>query len=363
MATEEAPPGSDVFLVNRAGILQTPSRHYGSALEVFPLDVPPRIAEVRAVDAVDEEHKPIIYCCATVAQTPYVLVVVERPEEVMGKWFGLRNELIGILLLSSIVVLGVIVWGTNQSVRRLREADHRRVALLHEVEYSNRLASIGRLAAGVAHEINNPMAIIGEKAGLLRDIVGQRLPLEDHDRYLALLNGVIDSVKRCSTITHRLLGFARHMHVSNDAIDLQHLMMEIYGFLEKEASYRGVEVRIHSADDCPTITSDRGQLQQVFLNLLNNALMAVADGGHIEVKITRPSTDAVAVTITDDGVGISQENLTKIFEPFFTTKRKDGLGLGLSITYGIVNKLGGSLHVKSEVGVGTEFTVTLPMGK
>ena len=113
----------------------------------------------------------------------------------------------------------------------------------------------------------------------------------------------------------------------------------------------------------PTIISERGQLQQVFLNLLNNAFAAVQDGGHIEIGIRKPDDDLVAVSIADNGVGIPEDHIKRIFDPFFTTKKGQGTGLGLSITYGIVEKLGGEITVESTVGQGTCFTVTLPIGK
>jgi signal transduction histidine kinase len=110
----------------------------------------------------------------------------------------------------------------------------------------------------------------------------------------------------------------------------------------------------------PAIESDRGQLQQVFLNILNNAFAAVEDGGRIRIALVRSDPDGIAVSIADNGIGIPQEDLEHIFEPFFTTKRDHGTGLGLSITYGIVEKLGGAISVDSRVGAGTRFTVTLP---
>ena len=141
------------------------------------------------------------------------------------------------------------------------------------------------------------------------------------------------------------------------------LLHEVLGFLEKEASYRNLRIDFNYPEEPPTIVSDRGQLQQIFLNIINNAFAAVEDGGHIEIGIERAGADAVEVKIADDGVGIPADQLTHIFDPFFTTKKGAGTGLGLSITYGIVQKLGGQIGVKSKVGEGTCFTVTLPTGQ
>jgi len=250
-------------------------------------------------------------------------------------------------------------------VSRLREADQKRVQVLHNIEYTNKMATIGRLAAGVAHEINNPLAIINEKAGLLGDIVSLHEDMPRKKDFADIVQSIQRSVDRCSAITHRLLGFAKRMDVRTEAINLEALLREVLTFLGKEAEHRGIGVEFHVGENVPSIESDRGQLQQVFLNIINNAVAAVADGGKIDIHIARAGDSGVAVRIQDNGRGISRENLRHIFEPFFTTKGEYGTGLGLSITYGIVEKLGGKIEVESELGKGTAFTVTLqvPTGK
>ena len=234
---------------------------------------------------------------------------------------------------------------------------------MHEVEYSNKLASIGRLAAGTAHEINNPLAIINEKAGLLKDTITLKDDSDRRPEYLALIDSVLGSVDRCKKITHRLLGFARHMNIGHEEIDMRGLIDEAVGFLEKEAIYRDVRISVESTTDSPVIESDRGQLQQVLLNLVNNAIGAVDKGGQIDIRLDLAGDRNLSVAVSDNGSGISPQNLERIFEPFFTTKEGSGTGLGLSITYGIVKKLGGEISVKSDVGQGTVFTVLLPLGR
>ena len=274
----------------------------------------------------------------------------------------MRRRLLLVPIASSVLILALVVAGTVYVVRRARQADLRRAALFHKMEYTNKLAAIGRLGAGVAHEINNPLAIITEKAGLLKDLLTLSPSPPPRERLVGLADAVLQSAERCGGITHRLLGFARHMEVRWETIDLDQLMREVLAFLEKEASYRGIRVEFEPAEAPPPIVSDRGQLQQVFLNILNNAFAAVDDGGRIGIAVRRTGDDAVAVSISDDGVGIPRDHLDRIFDPFFTTKKGAGTGLGLSITHGIVEKLGGQIHVESQVGKGTRFTVTLPLG-
>lgn len=350
----------DVFLLNRSGVLQSPSRHFGEILTTCPLPVPHFSPTVDVVEHQDLEGQGIFVSSAYIDASPFILMMVKPVEEAMGRWFSLRSELLGFLVLSAALILGVLVWGAGQFVGSMREADERRVALLHQVEYTNKLASIGRLAAGVAHEINNPLSIINEKAGLARDLVEATPETPNRDRILAAVESVLKSVQRCKAVTHRLLGFARHMDVKHEALALSSLLKEVYGFLEKEAEYRNLDVRFQIDDQVQPIVSDRGQLQQVFLNILNNAFAAVPDGGRIDISVANQGEEEVAVVIADNGIGIPKEHLERIFEPFFTTKQGSGTGLGLSITYGIVQKLGGKILVDSKPGQGTRFTVVLP---
>jgi two-component system NtrC family sensor kinase len=261
---------------------------------------------------------------------------------------------------SAVIIFFVVFKITDMLVRRIEESDRRRLASYKEMEHTNKLASIGRLAAGVAHEINNPMAIINEKAGLMEDLLSSLEAFEKKQKFLQLTASIKQSVDRCRNITHRLLGFARRMDVEVEAIDLNEIIQEVYGFLVKEAFHRNIEVQLKLADDLPDVLADQGQLQQVFLNVLNNAFSAVEDGGAIEIKTWRYDDDLVAASIEDNGIGMSEETRQRIFDPFFSTRQGYGTGLGLSITYGIIQKLGGRIEVQSKEGGGTTFTFYLP---
>jgi two-component system NtrC family sensor kinase len=249
---------------------------------------------------------------------------------------------------------------TDTLVKRVKEADEKRELTYHEFQHTQKLASIGRLAAGVAHEINNPMAIINEKAGLMKDLVAYEDDFQNKEKFLGLTDSILKSVERCRAITHRLLGFARRMEVQLVELDLNELIQETLGFLEKEALYRNIELIINLANNLPRISSDRGQIQQVFLNIINNALAAVEDEGEIVITSWEEDTDTVGVSIRDNGRGMSEKTLKSIFDPFFSTKKEKGTGLGLAITYGIVKKMGGNIKVESKQGEGSTFTVFLP---
>ncbi len=350
----------DAFLVNTDGLLQTPSRLYGDALGTFSGEIPPYSESSELFEEMVVESEKYFMGSAYIENSPFIFIILVNHEGLMAGWLAYQGEMLSILILSVLAILLLIMRITTSWVSRIKEADLRREATLHNIEHTNRMASIGRLAAGVAHEINNPLAIINEKAGLITDILGISGDLPHKDKLLKQTETILKSVNRCSEITHRLLGFARHMDVKNEPVAVDALIRDVLGFLEKEAAYRDIKVEMNVSDTLPTIHSDKGQLQQLFLNLINNAFDAMKKGGKLVISIASLPSQKVSITITDDGSGIPKEDLEKIFEPFFTTKKTKGTGLGLSITYGIVQKLRGTIEVESEIGRGTSFIVTLP---
>ena len=353
-------PDDDVFLVNKDGVLQSPSRRYGAVLKNVPIRIPHATGDVHVVEQEDEQRRPVVIGCAQVGDSPFVLVYIKPHVRPQSAGLSLPRLLL-FLLVSIAFILGVILWGSRQFVASLRAHNLKRAELMHKVEYANKLATIGRLAAGVAHEINNPLTIINEKAGLLQDIVNLEGEFPRRDKVLGIVESIMGSVGRCRKVTHRLLGFARHMDVGSETIAVEELLREVVSFLGKEAEYRNVTITVEAEPGVPNVESDRGQLQQVFLNILNNAEAAVRDGGRIDIRVRTAGERRVVVSIADDGIGIPKENLDRIFEPFFTTREGSGTGLGLSITYGMVQKLGGEITVESEAGKGTCFTVILPV--
>ena len=243
-----------------------------------------------------------------------------------------------------------------------RSSDKKRQQLYSEAEHSNKLASIGRLAAGVAHEINNPLSIINQKTGLVQDFMEFSGDFEHKEAMAEALAGIQSSINRCKTITHRLLGFARHTDVETEELDVNSLLREVIDFLAREATYNQIRIDFDLDLDVGKIMSDRGPLQQVFLNITNNAIDAIGDHGTIVLSSRKVDQKSILIKIADDGPGMSTEVQERIFEPFFTTKETGkGTGLGLSITYGLVRKLGGDIKVISELGEGTTFKITLPV--
>ncbi|MFH2133103.1 MAG: ATP-binding protein [bacterium] len=349
----------DVFLVNRSGVLQTQSKYYGNVLEPCQLDLPLKNWGTQVVDITDRGGREMLLSFTNFRNHDYALVVVKPKSVILKSWYTLKSEMFFIFIGSVILIVLVVIRVANLLVNRIYVADQRRESAFRELENTQKLSSIGRLAAGVAHEINNPMAIINQKAGLMKDLLELNGGFKHHEKFQDLTNAILQSVDRCKNITHRLLGFARRMEVMVETLDINEVVKEVLGFLEKEALYRKVSLELQLDEKLPQISSDKGQLQQVFLNILTNSLAAVEDEGHIIIRSRAEAPDRIAVSIEDNGCGMSPETLSHIFEPFFTTKKGYGTGLGLPITYGIIKKLGGDLKVQSTEGKGTIFTITL----
>ncbi|MBL7101570.1 MAG: ATP-binding protein [Desulfobacteraceae bacterium] len=352
----------DAFMINHQGILQTPSRYHGNVLQKLFLLVPKNSPKTEVLEEKNRFGQDLLIGYRYIDDTPFILMIVKKKEELMRPWYRTRLRLIAFLLISVTVILTVILGTATYMVRRIQIADEKRVITLHQVEYANKMASIGRLAAGVAHEVNNPLAIINEKAGLIKDLFAFRGEYVTDHKLIGLVDSILASVKRAGTITRRLLNFSRNLEAGIEPINLKEVILEVLSFMGKEAELRSIEIAMDVSEDIPKFETDRGRLQQILLNIVNNAFAALNDGGHLDIKANREDRDHVSVIITDDGCGISKEDLNRIFEPFFSTKTgQGGTGLGLSITYGLVQEIGGKISVRSELGRGTSFGISIPI--
>ena len=237
-----------------------------------------------------------------------------------------------------------------------------RVRMEQQLIAADRLAALGTLSAGTAHEINNPLAIINDAAGWLKSRAAKDESISDamrKDLDLAL-DKIESSVKRARRITHQLLSFSRQADSMTKEFNLSELAVEVVELTRKIASDNQAEVSAACEVKDMRLWSDPYQVRQVLINMVTNGLQAVARGGTVELVITGNETDAIAV-VTDNGPGIPPENLERIFEPFFTTKPPgEGTGLGLSVSRGIIEKLGGRIEVESKLGAGAVFKVILP---
>jgi signal transduction histidine kinase len=220
---------------------------------------------------------------------------------------------------------------------------------------SEKMAAIGQLAAGVAHEINNPLGVIlGFGQGIQRRLgAGDALALPT--------KAIVREALRCKQLVQELLTFSRIGKAGLETVDLNELIRSSATLLEAKAQIQMVEIELKLGDVPLLGEANRSQLQQVIVNLGSNALDAMTDGGVLTVRTRNAGDDAVVLELADTGPGIPQDVKARMFEPFFTTKDVgQGTGLGLSIVYEVVRQHQGAIDVESELGVGTRFTIRLP---
>jgi two-component system NtrC family sensor kinase len=238
--------------------------------------------------------------------------------------------------------------------QKVEERSQEIMRMEEQLRRSEKLASLGTLAAGVAHEINNPLTGILLYSSILNS--DKRLApdlLPDVER-------VISETQRCAGIVKNLLEFSRESLPEKEVIALDAILDEVCTFFHNQPDFRNIIINKNYGSDLPQISVDPNQIRQVFMNLFINAGHAMPHGGDLEISTYRSADGThVCASIKDSGNGISEENLARIFDPFFTTK-SEGTGLGLSISYGIIENNGGKIEVKSRVGEGTTFIVMLP---
>ena len=347
----------DLFLVNNQGKLQTSSLYFGKSLSQFKYSTEPGIQH-----SVSESGEHIFKAVGAIEGSPWKLVLVNKRYIHHDDWKRFQLRLVLIILVSLVISYIVTLSLVGVLTNLIRKSDETQMAMVQEAEHTNKLVSIGRLAAGVGHEINNPLAIINQKIGLIEDLlVMSEADFAHKGTIQDSLKVVNQSVDRCKAITHRLLGFARRSEVYAEQLDINEIIREVLQFLDNAMLYNRIKLELDLDDDLPLTTSDRLQLQQIFLNIINNAIDAIGKKGLIQIKSQGSGAD-IRVIIEDNGPGIAEEVLPNIFEPFYTTKETGkGTGLGLSITYGLVKKLGGDIAARSRLGHGTVFTITIPL--
>jgi len=361
----------EVYLANSQGILQTSPRFSGKIMGPAPLPVEPVHVgiKVRFLEGqTDGGNQPLgrqIVGQAWLEEPRWLLVVRQSYAEAFSELSDAFYASLIFLALSAVTVLLLALYITRYMIKIIKRRDRQSDELNEQLMQAGKLASIGELSAGVAHEINNPLAIILTERQILMDLTEDR-PLEDpefKEQFLDSMNQIDVQVQRCKRITQNLLRFARRTRSVIETVDLRLFLNEIVELMEREARASGIKFFSEIEADLPPLLSDPSQLQQVFLNLITNSIDAHEDKPYGSIRITARSVDqkGVRVTFADTGSGIAPENLTRIFDPFFTTKTVGkGTGLGLSICYSIIKRLGGEMSVKSELAKGTEFTLFLP---
>jgi two-component system NtrC family sensor kinase len=362
----------EVYLVNEDGIYQTTPRFGGKIMEKGwfsgeNVHAGTRI-RTQTFPGTGEKQKVSkqILATAWLSEPRWMLVVKQDHDEAFGAVNYANYASLLFLHLCALTILIVSIFSARHVVKVVQRRDTEADALNRQIMETGKMASIGELSAGVAHEINNPLAIILTEKQILLDMAAYAPHLDEEFKgsLQESLTQIDTQVNRCKRITHNLLRFSRRTRSIIEEVDLNAFLREVVELMEREAKSGGIRFILETDPELKPVLSDPSQLQQVFLNLITNAIDAHDGKPYGTIRITSRADEEnkkILLIFADSGSGIPKENLDKIFDPFFTTKPVGrGTGLGLSICYGIMQRLGGRILVQSEPGSGTEFTLEIP---
>ena len=364
----------EAYILNADGIFQTERRSGGSLMDKDPdmFEHPTPQSGIKTFIKKDARRDKHLYATTWLKDKRWLLVVRQEKADAFKALHTASYLIALIMIIGGAALVGIAFYETGRIVRRMERIDTEKDQLGQQLVRASRLAEIGEMATGIAHEINNPLQVMKSEQTLILTILSdlkEKGELKD-SKDLEELEDSIAQIKlqidRCSKITHAVLKFGRESEAISTDIDLADFIPEVISMVENKAGVEGITVTQEISEDIPSIQGDPGQLQQVLINLFNNAIDAIverhgSEGGELTVGAGPKEDERVQIYVKDNGAGISPENLKKVFSPFFTTKPVGkGTGLGLSVCYGIIDNMGGIMEVSSKRGAGTTFTIDLP---
>ena len=355
ISSQENPDEVSISVVNHKGVYQVVTPKAGSVLENSSI-LPPD-STIIGIQDVSSNNKES-YAFAWLNNARWAVIVQKISDEESSTPYSLKTNILGFSAILIFLIIVIIIIRTKKLVQYEKEKDIADAQL----EQAAKLASIGELSSGIAHEINNPLAIIASETGLMKDLMDPEFAtnttFNDLDPHI---QNIREATFRCRDITGKLLSFVRKGDVELKRHNIHNLINEIVDdLIGHEMFVSNIEIIKKYCNDMPEILTDGNQLKQVFLNIINNAADAITPPGRIIIS-TSITQKCINVEISDTGKGISPENMDKILLPFFTTKEVGkGTGLGLSVSYGIIKNFGGKIDVKSILGIGSTFTISLP---
>jgi len=347
----------DAFILNSNGEFQTPSLQNATSLNAVEINMLKHHPDTQIISDGD-----YLYASKWLKGNMWLLVVKTRITDSLVGYYKYRDRITLTVGITCAVFLLISIGISRFIVTSVERADREQTALDQQMAHMEKMANIGRIATGIAHEINNPLQMIQMQAGWIEELLHEEksLDISNLNEYEKSVAKIKHHVHRAGTITHRLLGFSRKISSEYD-VHINELLQETISFLENEAQANNITLNLQLDATLPKLRTDGAQVQQVLLNLIENSLDAVGSNGQIDITTTSIAKE-ICIQIADNGPGIDAEVLAKIWEPFFTTKEAGkGTGLGLSICSDIVNKLGGSIIAENRLQGGALFTLKLPV--
>ena len=366
----------EAYILNKKGVAQTGRRSGGvNVMEEAPefSAFPSSPSVIHTFLESDPQGLKFLYATTWLKDQEWLLVVRQEKKDAFRFFYYAMYASLVIVLLGIAIIVGMSFFMTEKLFMRLEQLGRDKKDLGNQLIRATQLAEVGEMAAGFAHEINNPLQIIKSEHALMASIVEDLFEKDkigrDDEEILELqdsLSQIELQVSRCSDITRAILKFGRKNETRVQLLYPGEEIPEILKMIEQRASVEGIAVFQNIPERLPGFMGDASQFQQVMLNLFNNAIDAIMEahpdaGGRLDIQAQAKDEKWIEILVTDNGSGIQPENIEKVFSPFFTTKPVGkGTGLGLSVCYGIVENFSGTMDVTSRVNEGTTFIITLP---
>jgi two-component system, NtrC family, sensor kinase len=363
----------EAYILNHKGYFQTERRSGGALMSSDPdYERGPEFHSGVRTFLRKSVHEEYLYATSWMKNNEWLLIVRQEKADAFKMLRIATYMIIVIAAIGGMLIIPLAFYLTNRIVLRMEKIDSEKGVLEQQLIGASRLAELGEMAAGFAHEINNPLQIMKSEQVLvnmvLDDLINENSlkPSDNLDQLKDSLDQIHLQINRCAKITQAILKFGRQGEPSPQEISLARFIPEVTAMVEKRAKVENINISQTISPGMPEVFGDPSQLQQVILNLYNNAIDAILaknirENDEIRIRVKQSNEDNVEISVTDTGSGIESSEIKKIFTPFYTTKPVGkGTGLGLSVCYGIVEHLGGKLSVLSKKGTGSTFIITLP---